>query len=41
LRRIYPKVEAKGIHMKVPMPGYPFSEEGKKENYLKMYFLVS
>nr|CAD2140451.1 unnamed protein product [Meloidogyne enterolobii] len=27
LRRIYPKVEAKGIHMKVPMPGYPFSEE--------------
>uniref|UniRef100_A0A915LL84 Ubiquitin-like modifier-activating enzyme Atg7 N-terminal domain-containing protein n=1 Tax=Meloidogyne javanica TaxID=6303 RepID=A0A915LL84_MELJA len=27
LRRIYPKVEAKGIHMKVPMPGYPFSDE--------------
>ncbi|KAL7071991.1 hypothetical protein ACQ4LE_008651 [Meloidogyne hapla] len=27
LRRIYPKVETKGIHMKVPMPGYPFSED--------------
>ncbi|KAF7624787.1 Ubiquitin-like modifier-activating enzyme ATG7 [Meloidogyne graminicola] len=31
LRLIYPKVEAKGIHMKVPMPGYPFSEE-EEEN---------
>jgi ubiquitin-like modifier-activating enzyme ATG7 len=28
LKRIYPLVEAKGLNMKVPMPGYPFSSEG-------------
>jgi ubiquitin-like modifier-activating enzyme ATG7 len=28
LKDIYPLVEARGRHMKVPMPGYPYSEEG-------------
>ena len=28
LKRIYPLVNARGLHMKVPMPGYPYSERG-------------
>ncbi|KAL3086622.1 hypothetical protein niasHT_037748 [Heterodera trifolii] len=31
LKRIYPLVDAKGIHMKIPMPGYPYSKDGKAQ----------
>uniref|UniRef100_A0A914ID88 Ubiquitin-like modifier-activating enzyme ATG7 n=1 Tax=Globodera rostochiensis TaxID=31243 RepID=A0A914ID88_GLORO len=31
LKRIYPLVDAKGLHMKIPMPGYPYSSpEGER-----------
>lgn len=37
LKKIYPLVNTKGIQMKVPMPGHPYSENGNNKNIL-LYF---